>query len=69
MVAVVLLSCLKADSVFILTFGHMVYWFGKSFLEVFNPFKERMNLMAQTDEYIERIIDRFLLIIQVTIVV
>ena len=64
--AVVLLSCPKEDSVFIPTFGHMVYWFGKSFLGDFNPFKEHMNFMAQTDEYIEKIIDQFLLIIQVT---
>ena len=69
MVAAVLLSCPKEDSVFILIFGHMVYWFGKSFLEVFNPFKEHMNSMAQTDKNIEKIIDQFLLIIQVKMLI
>ena len=70
MVAAVLLNFPKEDSAFILTFGHMVYWFGKSFLEVFNPFQERMNSKTpQTNENIEKIIDQFLLIIQVTILI
>ena len=64
---VVLLRLLKADSVSILTFGHMVCWYGKFFLEGFNHLKMCSTFHRKTGDGIEKIIDQICMIIQVKI--